>query len=237
MVPALHDRICPQWTCFTEADRGWYNLQLLVSVKPFALVRKELLLRNSYFTAFEIFFVFKLPKFSTLLSKEGTVPQKQWLPSIFPSSTSHIYLVILLKLLSNCQDKECLRYMLFMTAALLQTCKKNKSFHCCFNSFELLNAAAPKHMHLQCRKKNAVLKSTEKKGWHIFSCHFLTKTKQLIAFLQLRYSLNTIYFGSSVGIKTKMKINTFPERLMGVNQGCILECRSTLWTRELHKCA
>lgn len=48
MLPAPGDPTCPQWTCFTEADREWYNLYLLVSVKPFALVGKEFLLRNSY---------------------------------------------------------------------------------------------------------------------------------------------------------------------------------------------
>jgi len=61
ILPAPGDRICPWRTCFTEADRKRYNLQLLVSVKPFALARKEVLLRNSYLTVFEsLFFFFPL---------------------------------------------------------------------------------------------------------------------------------------------------------------------------------
>lgn len=57
MLPAPSDRICPQWTCFAEADRKRHNVRLLVPVKPSALAAKEFLLRNSYSTVFGIFFL------------------------------------------------------------------------------------------------------------------------------------------------------------------------------------
>lgn len=95
--------------------------------------------------------------------------------------------------------------------------RKNKNFHCCLNSLELLNSASPKYTHIQCRKKIAILKSAQNQCWSTFSCHFVIK---IITFLPLRHSLNSVYCGSAAGIKIKTKIDTFPKRLMGVNQGC-----------------
>lgn len=220
--PTPGDQGCPHRTLLREADRDWHNLQSLLSVKPFALLRKELLLRSSYLIVFGIFFLpFPLNCSSQALhwAKRGQSPRSNNCHLISPAallpSAGPFFL--------NC----CLIFSIksgqgthFPWSQLYYKPVRGKKSFCWFNSLELLNWASPKRTHRKWRKKGAVWKSARKKQWNIFSClSFLKKKnpKQIIPYLQLEHSSNTLYFELAAGIKPKIKINVFLEWLMGAD--------------------